>query len=279
MVAALDGDVDGLGEQRGDVELAQPALDHPAEGRLDVPVVEHLDDALHGITGGARGTVGVFGHGEPAAEALADVDTLQPLGEHLAGEEVALHELAEAAPDLVLAVGDDRGVRDRQPEGVSEQRRDREPVGERADHRRLRERPHVADPTRAVLLVRPGDEVDAGGEDEQPGREQLHPPQVAEPDRIVSGHQWSRHRSNAHGTTPQRGAVAPCGSRRHRHRANCVVVSAASSSHSGKNPTRSVNPAASAIASPAENGTCRWVAPSSPSAGVSAIHVDTMIRR
>ena len=36
VVAALDADVDRPGEQRGDVDLAQAALDHAAEGVLDV---------------------------------------------------------------------------------------------------------------------------------------------------------------------------------------------------------------------------------------------------
>ena len=104
------------------------------------------------------------GSASQRAEPLADVDAGQALGDHLAGEEVALHELAEAAPDLVLALGDDRRVRDRQPERVAEQRRHGEPVGQRADHRRLGAGPHVADPRGAVVLVLRGDEEDDGGE-------------------------------------------------------------------------------------------------------------------
>ena len=39
-----------------------------------------------------------------SAEALADAGVAQLLGDHLAGEEVLLHELAEAATELCLAV-------------------------------------------------------------------------------------------------------------------------------------------------------------------------------
>ena len=44
VVAALDADVDRPRQQRGDVDLAQAAFDHPAEGVLDVVVVEDLDE-------------------------------------------------------------------------------------------------------------------------------------------------------------------------------------------------------------------------------------------
>ena len=93
------------------------------------------------------------------------------------GQEVALDELAEAAADLVLAVGDDRGVRDRQAERVAEQGGDREPVGERADHRRLGEGPHVPDP--AVTTVDRRDDIDHGREQEHRQRECLHAAQAA----------------------------------------------------------------------------------------------------
>jgi hypothetical protein len=67
------------------------------------------------------------------------------------GEEVALHELAEAAPDVVLAARDDRRMRDRDTEWIAEQRCHGEPVGEGADHRRLGGSPHVAEPRVLVL--------------------------------------------------------------------------------------------------------------------------------
>ena len=184
MVAALDGQVDGLAEQRCDLGRAQPPLDQPTEGVLHVPVVEHLDRPAHGVGEGGRRPLGVLGNGEPAAESLTDVDAGQSFGEHLVGQEVALHELAEAAADLVLAARDDRRVRDRQPERMTEQRGDGEPVGERTDHRRFGARSHVADPGGAVVLVGAGDEVDDRGEHEEAGGERLHPPQIPLPSHV-----------------------------------------------------------------------------------------------
>ena len=52
-------------------------------------------------------------------------------------EEVLAHELLQAPAEVVLALRDQRRVRDRQPERVLEQRRHREPVRDRAHHRRL----------------------------------------------------------------------------------------------------------------------------------------------
>ena len=83
------------------------------------------------------------------------------------------------AAHLVLARRDDRRVRDREPQRVAEQRRDREPVGQRADHRRLGAGLHVADP---ALRVRPdghdGHDVDQRGQDEQTRGHSLHPAQA-----------------------------------------------------------------------------------------------------
>ena len=60
-----------------------------------------------------------------------------PLADDRLLQEVLAEELLEALAQLVLALGDQRGVRDRQPERVLEQRGHGEPVGDRADHRRL----------------------------------------------------------------------------------------------------------------------------------------------
>ena len=82
-------------------------------------------------------------------------------------------ELAERAADLVLAVRDDRRVRDRDAERMAEQGGDGEPVGERADHRRLGEGADVADP--AVLLLLPaGDEEDDGDDNRSAVANDLH---------------------------------------------------------------------------------------------------------
>ena len=75
-----------------------------AERVLDVAVVEDLDHPLHRVAGDTGGPGGVGRVGDPPPDALADVHAGEALGQHLAGEEVPLDELAEAAPDLVLAL-------------------------------------------------------------------------------------------------------------------------------------------------------------------------------
>ena len=91
------------------------------------------------------GAVRVLLLAEPLAEPAGDACAAQSLTDHLARHEVALDELAEGTTDLVLAVGDDRRVRDRQAERMAEQRGHREPIGERArpwrPRRRLRRSP------------------------------------------------------------------------------------------------------------------------------------------
>ena len=103
------------------------------------------DEGVGGVAGDGRGAAGPA---EPLGDAGAGPGGQHPLGDDRARQEVGLQELAQAGADLVLAVGDDGGVRDRDAERVAEQRRDREPVGEPADHRRLGRGPHVADPRR-----------------------------------------------------------------------------------------------------------------------------------
>ena len=185
-------------EQRGDLGVARTAARRCRRGPLlDVAVVEHLDRRRASPSATASPARRRWSASASQRRGAGRRGRPQPLGEHLAGQEVALHELAEAAADLVLALGDDRRVRDRQPERVAEQRGDGEPVGERADHRRLGDRPDVADPARPVLLVRPGDDVhDRGGGTSSPVANGLHPPQVAEPvgSRVHQGADIGRSR-------------------------------------------------------------------------------------
>ena len=175
MVSTVDGDVDRLAEQRSDLRPRQPLLDGGAEGLLDVAIVEHLDDAAEGVGGCLAGPFGVGRLGQPVAEAFGDLGAGESLTDHFRGQEVALHEVAEAAPDVVLALRDDRRVRNRDTERVAEQRGDSEPVGEGADHRRLGRRLDVADPRRLVL-EHAGDDEHNGGEHQQTSGKQLHPP-------------------------------------------------------------------------------------------------------
>ena len=116
------------------------------------------------------------GVGEPAAEASRDADRAE-LAEHdLVGEELVLDERAEGRADLVLAGRDDRRVRDAQAERIPEQRRHREPVGDRADHGALGGGAHVAEPGHLVLQGERDREHD-GGHGEQRGGDAFHAPQ------------------------------------------------------------------------------------------------------
>ncbi len=71
---------------------------------------------------------------QPGGQAGNDPGGADPLGENVGVEEVLLHELAESSGELVLALDEQRGVRDRQAQGTAEQGRHREPVGNGADH-------------------------------------------------------------------------------------------------------------------------------------------------
>ena len=133
--------VEQLAEQRRDLdplELAREArLDLPAEP-FGIERFEHLgkqpgralaDPALPAL---AR-------LGEEVARRAREVHLAHPPRDHRRGEEVVAQEARHRVGDAVLLLGDDRGVRDRDAERVAEQRGDREPVGQAADHRRLGE--------------------------------------------------------------------------------------------------------------------------------------------
>ena len=90
-------------------------------------------------------------------------------------EEVLPHELLEAPAELVLALGDQCGVRDRDAQRVLEERGHREPVGDRTDHRRLGA--GVDEAPRPVATQRC--DVHDGGQDEQRDGHRAHLSQPA----------------------------------------------------------------------------------------------------
>jgi hypothetical protein len=81
---------------------------------------------------------------QPLAQSRTDPRPLETFVEQLLGEEVVLHELPQRRADLVLAMRDDRGVRDGDPQWMAEEGGDGEPVGQRAHHGGLGERLDVA---------------------------------------------------------------------------------------------------------------------------------------
>jgi hypothetical protein len=137
VVALGDDDPDDPPGQRRHLDRVGRPGQLGRERPLDVLVAQAVgrpDDHVGGVAGEAAGIVGV---GQPAGHPGGDLGGPDPLGQHVAVEEVLLHELAEGSGELVLALDDHRGMRDGQAERVAEQGRHREPVGHAADHRRL----------------------------------------------------------------------------------------------------------------------------------------------
>ncbi len=149
---------------------------------LDVRVAQ--DGQRPAQRGGQLGgdPLGVRGLGEPGTEPVADADGAQPGADDVGGEEVLADEFTETLTELVLLGRNDGGVRDGQAHRVTEERGDREPVGERADHARLGRRRDVARPAAGTRVARPLDQDEDGGHQQQrTGGDGLHPPHPAPP--------------------------------------------------------------------------------------------------
>src|SRR5690606_4065681 len=103
--------------QRAELLLPQPRQ----QGVVDEPGDLVLPDPLQGPAGQRRDLAddpfGVPGLLDPGGDATSDLRLQVPLPDRGAGEEVVGDELLEAAGQAGLAPRDDRGVRDRQPEG------------------------------------------------------------------------------------------------------------------------------------------------------------------
>ncbi len=124
-------------EQGRDGLLAEARDQRRADEVLDV-VVAHLAQAEDGDLGDLVDDAAyVRGIVQPLADPQRDGRGRDPLADDPLLEEVLADELLQPAPELVLALRDQRRVRDRDAERVLEERRDGEPVGDRADHRRL----------------------------------------------------------------------------------------------------------------------------------------------
>ena len=147
---------------------------------LHLVVAQGIEDAGGHRRCLARDELGVVGAAQPRARRRGDLRRFELRAHDRALEEVRLDELAEAPPDLVFALRDDRGVRDRDAEGVAEQRRHGEPVGEGADHAALRGRAHIAEPRVAVLQGEGDDEHDRH-EHQRPEGHTLHEPERPAP--------------------------------------------------------------------------------------------------
>ena len=145
-----------MAEQRRDFDLAQARRDRALDDAAEPLVVEAFEDVGDQARRAGADARAFAGRGlEEAAGRAGDVDVAHPPRDHRRDQEILLEEIGERLADPVLVARDDRGVRDRQAERMAEQRGDREPVGEAADHRRLGEGVDVAEP-RIVRLERAG---------------------------------------------------------------------------------------------------------------------------
>ena len=163
-----------MAEERRHFHLAQPrrdrALDNAAQ-TLVVEAFENVGDQPRGAGANARPFAG--GGLQKTSGRARDVEALHPPRDHRGDQEILLEEAGERFADAVLVARNDRGVRDRQAERMAEQGGHREPVGEAADHRCLRERLHIAKRGISVLECARREE-DRGHHDQQAGRDHLH---------------------------------------------------------------------------------------------------------
>ena len=114
---------------------------------------------------------------EPLTEPLGEIDAQEPRLDGLPDEEVLADESCERTADLVLALRNDGGVRNRQAERMPEERRHGKPVREPADDRRFGERPDHTEPG-VGLAQHARDDEECRGSDQQSGRHPFHAAQA-----------------------------------------------------------------------------------------------------
>ena len=119
----------------------------------------------------------MLGIRQPLPNPVGDAGLTHLRQDELGVEEVLPHELAERPTQLVLLVLHNRRVWDLQPQRMTEEGGDREPVGQPADHARLGGCPDEPHPLRrvrrSVHLPVAAQEVDDGGHEQQTGGDRL----------------------------------------------------------------------------------------------------------
>ena len=114
----------------------------------------------------------------PLAQPARDFGVAQLGLDDLRRHEVLPDEGAQTLSQLVFLAFDDRGVRDRYPERVFEQRRDREPVGEGTHHACFGCGGHIPDPRSGTVGLGPAaDQEQNSGPDQETQCDDLHSPQ------------------------------------------------------------------------------------------------------
>ena len=112
--------VQNPGQQRSQLNLVQFAMGELRYCVAHLVVPNDVGEAVERAPGLVGNSCGVARIGEPLASPPRYLRSGQPLTHHGSGEEVLLHEARERFADLVLLPRDDRGVRDRNPQWVSE---------------------------------------------------------------------------------------------------------------------------------------------------------------
>ncbi len=165
LMATFDGEIDCPADQWRDGRCAYTRFDEVLKALLDLVVIEHFEPATQDVGNRITSAIRVGWRCQPFTGTTAKFSTAQPFVDHVPGQEVRFDELAEAFADLVFAFRDDCGVRDRDPQWMSEERSDRKPVSECPDHRCFSTGADVADPS-AGLLVDLGDDIDSRRDDQ-----------------------------------------------------------------------------------------------------------------
>jgi hypothetical protein len=125
----------GFAEARAD-----PRLHHPTEPRRIEPLEDLRDEPRCTLSETPPCPFGRIG--QPARDRARDVEPPRPPGYDDGNQEIVAEELRQRVAYPILVARHDCRVRDRQAERMTEQRGDREPVGQPTDHRRLRKRAH-----------------------------------------------------------------------------------------------------------------------------------------
>ena len=186
----LDQLVEHPSDGRPPLRIGEPAHDGVVDHLRDVLVVEHADNSVQQRRRFGGDAFGIARFGQPRAQAQRNLRRLHLLRHHVGREEVVAHERSEARPELILLLSDDRGVRNRNAQGVLEQSCHREPVRESTDHPGLRGRAHVTDPLACALRLLPtAEEIDSRCECEEPCRDEFHLAEIAPLGGVVEIHQ------------------------------------------------------------------------------------------
>jgi len=145
VVAARDHDPDGLPGERCHLDTSGGPDHFGGERALHILVAEGACDRDHHVRRVSREAPRIVRVGQPRGHPWGEPRRPDAIGQDVGVEEVLLDKLPQRRRELILALDDDRRVRDRQSQRVTEEGRDREPVRDAADHCGLSAGLHVTE--------------------------------------------------------------------------------------------------------------------------------------